>query len=1766
MKLIFSTSYLDYQISCEEMNEKSSFLSFPLSLNILADYKTSDILKMMDLKIKYLGVGSYYEPLDVDIHEYYQPVLQRDFCNADHPKLLKYAQSQTCAVSWATATISAAEIALHNQGIDEKLSLEYLLTCYEQEMGEDTCDGVWMRDLREFVQTTGLMSEEEAKRLGDNMCSSTYAKRYHFEVVKPEGWNRGGLMNLVSSGAATISLMALNLLRVRYTNTMNKTDEWFNGKYSQPSVYGVVTGYDDDHENGYWLVDLAITPCEHLELKLPVLDEETGGNYAGVAGYAFGLKYPSYPTEVPTTELPTTEVPTTEVPTTPAPTTPIPTTPAPTTPIPTTPVPTTPVPTTPAPTTPVPTTPIPTTPVPTTQIPTMPPGCKSLSFPIKIEKLTGNGYFWAENIYLFDTTADTNDITKAMFTADSFTYNDTSLIEAEVREGTVQGTENCLYSLVLVAQENSAWADGGSVTIYGANGNVIFKGIMAENTKESYQLSLYSPINKGEEWKYSATVNDGWSLPEYDDSQWDSSLLPHSGESVLTEYYRRSFVGVRGMAAIDIEFQYMAGIVAYINGVEVYRDNMPEGPIDSSTPANGEYASLDFHGIIKPANVIEKTDSVLAVELHYMSPVSPQAFDAFLSYLAGISPAVNCFVYPHSISVSGSSNGQAIVDWNKYSSWNSNSFPDSVDFTFSTLAWINGLRIYHNYMSDNPSSFIFTVTEGGSQSEILNANGISRYETQYSVWFYSDTITKGQSFGVTIESEHTTVIPELQFLVCNHVSLSYPQSSYSVMTRQPVLIQPQLSQVTECTMTPSLPTGLTLGSDCTISGMLPSASLDSSETVYTITGKMGEYTVTDTITFSFIPCTETLHVTKLFKSLDDDEEFQILNAATSEVLLQGRSKSNENDYTLNTYLCLSAPIKVILMGTTSWEKEAYLYIHTVLPDGEEQLIFKGLYDNMYQMNQSEFILNDYLITDGATWSYLINEVPSDWLSVDTSSWSTGSRGSFTGPSSIQLYKRPFSVLSKADTSGIILSIRYQAGCIVYLNGNEVWRNGVTGDLSPSSSSTNEYTELKYRVITLSADSLVDGENMIGIAIVTSSIEQTPVFDAMLRLMGPDPESHIWEFTGSLSGSLEGEFHYPFDQYEGTFLRGDGNPNSLIIVLANDRREWIASVMIQSYLSDSYKGAESFSLYGRNSDTEEWIQITSVSSLTYPSYGYKNVKYFENNHSFNQFKFENFTFLGNSTGAVQSLDLFAVNVMNNFEFPSPITAIAPAELTPITPLSYGFSDCSIEPSLPSGLTMDVSSCTITGTVTVPQSITYTVTAHNYKAEVVTASFSLVVEPCVGSKGLITIVYKPDPYANENGYKVFAGRSTSGIPIRSVDSLPNGMNYYEVALCLDAGIYSLQTTDSYGDGMSGATGYKLMMGYGKPMTVDVMMMEGNEVTSVFSTYYPFELEYTDWKVIQSDVPSDWNSVSFDDSTWNTYKAAAIPSTSSITTYIRKSFTMSGVNDYQVLNVQVKYIGGVAAYLNGNLVARFNLAEDFDSNTESLAYHNPGVLSKFHVILATSGIEEGSNVFSFEIHRHLGGTSTAPVVFNATGVFGVEDCSTVVDSYSSLTSDSYNSNTLASIMNLDSFTFDGSITGAGYVEWTVENLEGSKWNSLIILGEPTESDFIIDGYYSETEKRTLKSIASAKISKAKIRQPVSLALHGFSKYRWEPTSLSSNVYSILVAYCKPASSGCPAVNEYPAVDEGELSPGPCASGAAYSYRECTGGMLGDIKDDTC
>ncbi|KNB41243.1 hypothetical protein JH06_5864, partial [Blastocystis sp. subtype 4] len=119
--------------------------------------------------------------------------------------------------------------------------------------------------------------------------------------------------------------------------------------------------------------------------------------------------------------------------------------------------------------------------------------------------------------------------------------------------------------------------------------------------------------------------------------------------------------------------------------------------------------------------------------------------------------------------------------------------------------------------------------------------------------------------------------------------------------------------------------------------------------------------------------------------------------------------------------------------------------------------------------------------------------------------------------------------------------------------------------------------------------------------------------------------------------------------------------------------------------------------------------------------------------------------------------------------------------------------------------------------------------------------------------MTVRFRADTYPNENSWKLYQGRGTSGTVLQSVFPFPVELTYYYIDFCLNDGIYTFQGGDTYGDGWQVATGYTLTVDYGE--------MDGTKpvyVSTVFSTYFPFQIEYTDWKVIQSDVSSDWNTV--------------------------------------------------------------------------------------------------------------------------------------------------------------------------------------------------------------------------------------------------------------------------------------------------------------------
>ena len=180
------------------------------------------------------------------------------------------------------------------------------------------------------------------------------------------------------------------------------------------------------------------------------------------------------------------------------------------------------------------------------------------------------------------------------------------------------------------------------------------------------------------------------------------------------------------------------------------------------------------------------------------------------------------------------------------------------------------------------------------------------------------------------------------------------------------------------------------------------------------------------------------------------------------------------------------------------------------------------------------------------------------------------------------------------------------------------------------------------------------------------------------------------------------------------------------------------------------------------------------------------------------------------------------------------------------------------------------------------------------------------------------------------------------------------------------------------------------------------------------------------------------------------------------------------------------------------------------------------------------------AFEVHRPVGTSSSEELVFDASGVFGVEVCSTVIDSYSRKDSNGLVSGSLDEMMDLDPYT-TGTLSGKGgtYVEWVVENLEGSKWNSFNVVGGEDVARWVFElhGYENvsgEGEGRRLMRSNSTLLSRTKPQITIPLGINGYRKIRYEIIESASDntIGSILWAYCSGSGMRCVGDERFPSV----------------------------------
>ncbi len=162
-------------------------------------------------------------------------------------------------------------------------------------------------------------------------------------------------------------------------------------------------------------------------------------------------------------------------------------------------------------------------------------------------------------------------------------------------------------------------------------------------------------VPTGATWKYldnGSNQDTAWRATSFNDSTWPSGPAqlgygdsdeattlgfgPDINNKFITSYFRRAFNVTDASLFTSITLRLLRddGAVVYLNGVEVWRSNMPGGTVGHLTPASVAIGGVDeatfVQTTISPALLVNGTN-VLAVELHQSGGTSSDiSFDLHL--------------------------------------------------------------------------------------------------------------------------------------------------------------------------------------------------------------------------------------------------------------------------------------------------------------------------------------------------------------------------------------------------------------------------------------------------------------------------------------------------------------------------------------------------------------------------------------------------------------------------------------------------------------------------------------------------------------------------------------------------------------------------------------------------------------------------------------------------------------------------------------------------------------------------------------------------------------------------------------------------------------------------------------------------------------------------------------------------------------------------------------------------------------------------------
>lgn len=282
-------------------------------------------------------------------------------------------------------------------------------------------------------------------------------------------------------------------------------------------------------------------------------------------------------------------------------------------------------------------------------------------------------------------------------------------------------------------------------------------------------------------WRYYAGEEappEEWKNLSFDDASWTAGKAVFgygSGNGTISTtvsygsdrqnkwpayYFRKKFslTNLAEVKTLRLEVMRNDGVVVYLNGVEVFRDNMPPGSPTHTTYAGvpldpRPYLFYDLSTAALPGDLLVEGDNVLAVEAHIASPsAGNMSFDAALSVKKDLEGEGSQLVYLASpragevLSAAGSVTLQAAIKVKeeeltvtKVEFFDGNTKLGEVTeapYTFDWTEHVAGehqLRVEATFSSNSKVvSAVVPVTVAAVPTTLVAANAVWRYRSQTS--------------------------------------------------------------------------------------------------------------------------------------------------------------------------------------------------------------------------------------------------------------------------------------------------------------------------------------------------------------------------------------------------------------------------------------------------------------------------------------------------------------------------------------------------------------------------------------------------------------------------------------------------------------------------------------------------------------------------------------------------------------------------------------------------------------------------------------------------------------------------------------------------------------------------------------------------------------------------------------------------------------------------------------------------------------------------